>query len=838
MWQQLNGNPAALSQLGAGLPPVAAEPGPLPSPPVAGPSPSPFSPEQAPIGAWSNLLNTQSGGPYNLSNPVLMTDGTVLVHRTDNPSWYRLTPDINGSYINGTWSQIASLPIIGGTQYDPKFFASAVLPDGRLIVEGGEYNNGASAWTNLGAIYDLATNTWTPVSPPAGWTQIGDAQSTVLADGTYMLASCCNSPPVAALFNPTNLTWIPTGSGKYDIYDEEAWALLPTGQLLTVDAYVSTGTCGTGTEIYNPVTRTWTSAGNVPAQLSDCNTVNGNQASYEIGPNVLTYYGTVLAFGGTASTTVPSALAIYTITSSQGGVWSAGANQPSLCGAGANLPCTMADAPAAALPNGNVLIAASAGLFANPTYYFEYFPPSNTYAAAPPTSDAGSSTSFYHNFLVLPTGQVLQVSTYNSTIQIYTPSGTYAPTWQPQVVSVSNCLTPGVSYKLSGLQLSGLTQGAYYGDDQQANTNFPVVRIVNNNTHHVFYGRTYGWTASVAPLAAGITEFDVASTTETGASTLYVVANGIPSTGTPVTVGSCGRAIADSHDYNTDGKSDIIWRDSSGNVAYWLMNGSSVIGANYIASVGTNWSMVGQRDFNGDGYTDILWRDNLGNTVIWLMNGVSYASGWSLGNIPTSWSVVATGDFNGDGNGDIMWRDSITGDCVVWLMSGGTIIGSGYIGAPSVSVWTVVGAGDFNGDGYSDILWRDTSGNVAMWFMQGTTVLSSQIVGNVSTVWSIRATGDFNGDGKADILWSEPGQWSVWLMDGTTLLASGAGAVGSVWNIVETGDYNGDGKSDILWVDNVGNYVMFLMNGTIPVSEPFVGTALLTQWTVQSVNAD
>jgi len=97
--------------LGAGLPPVAAEPGPIPPPPAPG--------QQAPVGSWSNLKNTQAGGPYNLGNPLLLTDGTVIVHRTDDPSWWKLTPDINGSYTNGTWSQIASLPVINGTQYEP-----------------------------------------------------------------------------------------------------------------------------------------------------------------------------------------------------------------------------------------------------------------------------------------------------------------------------------------------------------------------------------------------------------------------------------------------------------------------------------------------------------------------------------------------------------------------------------------------------------------------------------------------------------------------------------------------------------------------------------------------
>jgi hypothetical protein len=45
---------------------------------------------------------------------------------------------------------------------------------------------------------------------------------------------------------------------------------------------------------------------------------------------------------------------------------------------------------------------------------------------------------------------------------------------------------------------------------------------------------------------------------------------------------------------------------------------------------------------------------------------------------------------------------------------------------------------------------------IAMWFMKGTQLISSQGLGSLSVTWSVAGTGDFNGDGMADIVWREP----------------------------------------------------------------------------------
>src|SRR4051812_20548243 len=117
---------------------------------------------------WTPLAHQP---PFNASMALLLTDGTVMVQDYVSSEWWRLTPDNTGSYVNGTWTQLASMP----AGHAPLYYASAVLPDGRVVVEGGEYNASlaAAVETTLGAIYNPATNVWTSIAPPSGVTQIG-----------------------------------------------------------------------------------------------------------------------------------------------------------------------------------------------------------------------------------------------------------------------------------------------------------------------------------------------------------------------------------------------------------------------------------------------------------------------------------------------------------------------------------------------------------------------------------------------------------------------------------------------------------------------------------------
>ncbi|MGD0866942.1 MAG: kelch repeat-containing protein [Rhizomicrobium sp.] len=489
-------------------------------------------------GTWQDVTTAPFQG---LCNPLLLSDGTVIVASCDTPDWYKLTPDINGNYADGTWSQIASLPVIGTKHYAPQYHSSAVLPDGRVIIMGGEYNGSNSGvWTNEGAVYNPVTNVWTAVNPPAGssWTMIGDAESTMLPNGLYLQAACCAYPAADALLDPASMTWsntgAPTAGGNYQ--DEQGYNLLPNGNVLTLDIWTNYPAGGaTNAEQYNPATGVWTGAGNTPVSLVD----PAQCGNWEIGPAVLRGDGTLVAFGGNTGCVAPTAdpIAIYDTTS---GTWTAGPNLPAICGRTANLSCTLPDAPGALLPNGNILFAASDKYGDHPTHFFE-FTRGNFIKQVPDTLNyAGSSGAYYYNFLVLPNGQILSTD-FSSIAEVFTETGRPESRWAPTITSAPAEIGSCQIYNLQGKQFSGVTQGAYYGDDVQGFTNFPIVRIVNQGTGHVFYARTFNFGAmTVKPGATSAVDVLIPGAIETGASTLSVIANGIASSPVNVTVETSG----------------------------------------------------------------------------------------------------------------------------------------------------------------------------------------------------------------------------------------------------------------------------------------------------------
>ena len=439
----------------------------------------------------------------------LLTDGTVLFQGGNESDFYKLTPDITGSYVNGTWSKAATLP----AGYVPDAFSSAVLADGRVLIAGGEYNNNQFALTDLCAIYDPVTNKWMKLAPPKGWDFIGDSPSLVLPDGKFLLGRKLDKR--IAVLDPATLKWTELAStGKKDFNAEEGWTLMPDGTVLTYDVKQAPNS-----EIYNATSQKWTSAGSTIVSLKSPPSVKsisyGKGLVYhppgEVGPGVLRPDGTVFATGGTNKGASFGHTAIYHPgAGGKIGTWTKGPDFPVNQDAG--------DSFASLLPTGNVLVEAESGNL----YEFD--------------GTKLTSTGFNGNggaLFVLPTGETLVNGS-----AVYRSKGTVNPAWAPTISAVPSTVARGSTYVVSGTQFNGLSQAASFGDEFQTATNYPLVRITNVATGHVFYARTHDHSSmGVATGSQTITtNFDVPATAEAGASKLEVVANGIPSAAASITV--------------------------------------------------------------------------------------------------------------------------------------------------------------------------------------------------------------------------------------------------------------------------------------------------------------
>jgi hypothetical protein len=319
-----------------------------------------------------------------------------------------------------------------------------------------------------------------------------------------------------ALLDPATLTWTKVSSaGKSDFNAEEGWTLLPDGTILTFDVKNAPNA-----EKYVISQKKWVNASNTIVDLHSPSPFgclpygpNGQFCYFppgEVGPAILRPDGTVFAAGSTPQGSNVAHTSIYNPPPipTDPGSWTQGPDFPKGDEAG--------DSFAALLTNGNVLVLGVTGSL----YEFD-----GTNLTRGPSASG--------SLLVLPTGEVIVGGS-----QLYTSSGTYSQSWAPTVTTAPSTVVRGMTYKISGTQFNGLSQAAAFGDEFETATNYPLVRITNNATHHVFYAKTHGHsTMGVATGSAIVsTNLDVPSGAETGASTLEVVANGIPSIAVNVTV--------------------------------------------------------------------------------------------------------------------------------------------------------------------------------------------------------------------------------------------------------------------------------------------------------------
>jgi len=462
-------------------------------------------------GTWNGLTNQPT---FNTGTMILLTDGRVMVNESASAHWHALTPDSNGSYINGTWSDLADMA------NRRLYYASGILKDGRLIVCGGEYSDASGTymqdWTNKCEMYDPASNSWSSIPSPLNWTEVGDATCCVLPDGRFMLGNLNDN--TCAIYDPSSNTWTAAAS-KAIKSDEETWILLNDNTILTIQCWSPYST-----EKYNIATDTWHNEGNLPVTIVDT-------VMQEIGPAMLMYNGRAIFFGA-ANSGGNGKTVIYTLPASPSGVgtWTAGKDIPKVNGQ----TIVSNDCPAALLPNGNVLFTGANFLNNNwgqPILFFEYDPVANAITQVASPSNNGKQL-YWSRLMLLPTGEVL-FSPGSNDVQCYVPSGTPQDAWRPTVSStVAHTTLPWLIdyFTLEGTQLNGLSQGNIYGDDCYCATNYPLVRLQRIPTNEIYYARTFNFSTMGVATGNSIQSlrFEAGGIPD-GTYHLFVVANGISS---------------------------------------------------------------------------------------------------------------------------------------------------------------------------------------------------------------------------------------------------------------------------------------------------------------------
>jgi hypothetical protein len=432
------------------------------------------------VGSWRPLANYPTEG---IGHMLLLSDGTVMAQGGGGigVNWFRLTPDFHGSYVNGTWS---TLKPMNDTR---EYYSSEVLPDGRVFVAGGEYGSGY----DKAEVYDPVANAWTPIPVPAGLITTGtnvsstpgsvgahqagfiDSLSVVLSNGKVLITPVGYVTTGATIiFDPASNTLsegpiLPDG----DIWaDEQSAVLLPDDSFLTFDWYQRG-------QRFIPSLNQWITDKNLPVQLF-------SPTTEEVGAGFLLPDGRAFFLGGTGLTV------FYAPTGNTNqGTWTQGPNLP---------PGFVAqDAPAAMMANGKILCALTISSNHSTNYFYEFDPAGGgtfTQTSGPnsPLTDTNYVISDATSMLDLPDGTVLYSDT-GGRLYDYQPDTAQIASGKPAINSMT--YNPDGTLLVSGTRLNGISQGASFGDDNQMDSNYPLIRFTDGGGN-VYYGSTYDWSST------------------------------------------------------------------------------------------------------------------------------------------------------------------------------------------------------------------------------------------------------------------------------------------------------------------------------------------------------
>ena len=284
------------------------------------------------------------------------------------------------------------------------------------------------------------------------------------------------------------------------------------------------------TALYNPIWNTWEAGPDISGTLNGIASPFGADDApgailpdghvifaADAGASQFTSSGNITA-GSPVITGIPSTAILQVFWSVSGPGIPGGAYIASVDSASQ----VTINIPATATTSGDAI--SWGGTFSLPTELFEFDPVMNTIhqiTAALPDANLPFEGSYPTRMLILPTGQLL-FSDSSSQLWVYTSEDAPNPFLRPFITNVNNL--GGGKFRLSGLQLDGQSSGAAYGDDDQMDSNYPIIRMVDSHGN-VLYARTSNW-SKIAVGEDGIETVDFTPNPEVTPGNYWLIVSG------------------------------------------------------------------------------------------------------------------------------------------------------------------------------------------------------------------------------------------------------------------------------------------------------------------------
>jgi Fibronectin type III domain len=235
---------------------------------------------------------------------------------------------------------------------------------------------------------------------------------------------------------------------------------------------------------------------------------------------------------------------------------------------------------------------------------------------------------------------------------------------------------------------------------------------------------------------------------------------------------------------------------SSAVIGYNVAYGTSATDLSQVVNVGNNLTATISNLSDSQTYFFVVTDyTGTGATSVPSNMVVLIPSTGTSGSGPSSQSSVTA-------SASILWQNASTGGVGIWQMAGTSILATQMLGQIDPR-WVIAGVGDFAGTGNNEILWYNAQlGLVGIWTMNGATPTGSYVLNGGSPDWEIAAVADFDHTGFSDIVWRQKSTGAVYLWKWVAPVAFNSIFIASVdpsWQISGAADVEGSGSPDLIW---------------------------------------